>query len=695
MFLSTTSQPQRLTSATILWLTPTLFIAFAIASGILSDWLFARIDARLVLVATLAELGAAILLLRRARRIEIERDDAELFGFAALVVIVAAYLIYPALPGWLPPARHFDAVNHVVHAQFIYEANALPRDFSGNVPPYYMSGYPAGGALLGALVAHWLGALPIQTIHPVIAIILALAAGLTFLFTYHALRTTQSTARAAHHAAPISFLSTFFLFTAWAYFPGSVNERYFYAQNLAQYFALATFYFAYRYFHSRDIFWLALMPLSISLVLVSHPTPIVAPLLASLIAILASPHTHLQNKLAHAIILALGLVPIAIIYVIPHLSLWVALTGYGEASPFDVESIGWILPALSLAGLALAARQESRASFGLVALFALSVLAQPAALFAARFFLPQISPYYFEKSVYLLVYPLAMLSALPLAHLSQFVRVSARAFWLGALGFALLVFIFLPPRPFAPLTLNEFRVAQWAKENLGAQNIAVVSGIREDAYWVQWTMLGNAPFARATAGAYHLGSMTYAEWRGNPREPDYAIVRNLARIPRDPTAQTLVQIGESALLKKPRAEILAALSPKRKTNFKVEDLFELVGYDSGASWRAGAPLALTLYWQTIEWATTRTRVFVQIVDARGNVAARDEREMFSGIYPTHRWPLGVTLPDTFNFTLPVEAIAGDYRIEIVLYSQLTGARLSVWNAGETRDQIDLGDFRVE
>ncbi|MBI3914111.1 MAG: hypothetical protein HY327_07995 [Chloroflexi bacterium] len=699
------TQPQRLTFATPIWLTPTLFGAFAIANGILLDWLFATINAWIVLAATLAEIFAVFFLLRRRHWVEIERDDAELFGSLLIVIAVAAYLVYPSLPGLLPPARHFDAVNHTVLAQFISENNALPRNFTGGVPPYFMSGYPAGGALLGALVSKWLGTLPIQTIHPLISFILALAAGLVFLFTHHVLRNTPHTTRHKSQAVPIAFLSTFLLFTAWAYFPGSVNDRYFYAQNISQYFALAAFYFAYRYHKARGTLWLALMPIAISLVLVSHPTPIVAPMLAAFIAILAYPHTSMRNKLTHAVILALGLVPVAIIYVIPHFAQWVALTGYGEASPFDVESIGVLLPALALIGAAIVWRTRERGAFGFIVFLIACVMAQPFVLFLARFFLPAISPYYFEKSVYLLVYPLAILAALPIAsithhasrltlHAFRFQLSASRFIWLFAFSFALLAFIFFPPRPFAPLTLNELKIAQWAKQNLAAQNIAVVSGIREDAYWVYWPLLGKSPSDPATAAAYHLGAMTYAEWRGNPGEPDYAIIRNLARQPNDSTVQVIQQIGESAILRKPRERAAETPLPEFKSDYQVGDMFKLIGYDASDGWTRGAAISLRLHFRTLQWPPTRTGMFVQILDSTGNVVTRGEREIFNAAYPTERYPLGATLIDEWKFDLPREALPGDYSIEIAFYSQLTGDRIEIVGAMR-RDQIDLRGFRSD
>ncbi|MGA2959837.1 MAG: hypothetical protein ABSF48_29495 [Thermodesulfobacteriota bacterium] len=62
----------------------------------------------------------------------------------------------------------------------------------------------------------------------------------------------------------------------------------------------------------------------------------------------------------------------------------------------------------------------------------------------------------------------------------------------------------------------------------------------------QMTQIEKNAINPANSGAYNLGSMTYDEWRGNPGKPDYAIVRNLSRIPPDPTVQVIHQNGNFA-----------------------------------------------------------------------------------------------------------------------------------------------------
>ncbi len=683
------------TLATALWLAATIFIALAILNGIASDLLWARFDAWLVLAATLVELGAAFFFVRRTRAFEIVADRAELFGFLALVSSVTAYLVYPSLPALLPPSRHFDAAHHAIHVQFIFDNGTLPDD-PARASLYLMTGYPAGGAVFVALVAHWFGSAPIQTIHPVISLIIGLTAGLGFLFICHLLQPNQ-------HRKPIAFFSTLLLFTAWDYFIGSVNERYFFAQAFAQYFALATFFFAYFLFTTRGALWLVLLPFSLSLVLVTHPTPIVAPALMTYAAILLQRSTPFKTKLVHACLVSVLLGPVTLFYVLPHLRAWVSITGYGEAAPFGIDSIGIFLPLLGIAGGALALQKESRATFGFALLIALAILTQPLALFIGRFFLPTISPYYFDKSIYLLIYPLAILAALPLLRITQYAihttpsSLSSIGYllrWLIALVMGFGILIFFPPRPFAPLTASELDAARWAKQNVDANNLAVVSTIREDAYWVYAVVFGSHPSAPSAADAYALGSMTYKEWRANPREPDYALVRNIAREPMDAPVETVWQSGESAILRKVPTAKPQAPSPRTKSDFRVGDAVKLIGYDASA-WTPGESARVTFYWETSERFSARTNIFVQIVDLNGNVVARKENDFLIDQFPTQHYPLGVVIADQWDFILPPTARLGAYSVELGLYSKLTGYRYPITDStNRAVEQLELRGFAV-
>ena len=441
-----------------------------------------------------------------------------------------------------------------------------------------------------------------------------------------------------------------------------------------------------------------------------------------------------RQAILHGAILAVGLGLVAWFYVLPRLAAWVGQTGYGEAVPFGVDSIGVLLPLAALVGfiVSVRVRWRDRAWIGFMMLAA--ILAQPVALFLGRFILPSIGTYYFEKSVYLLIYPLAIFAAIAFAQgveeAAARMRVIQSAFpvryaqglraslsvnsakdlsstamrpspalplmvWgITVLGAALILFLF-PGRPFAPLTKSELEVATWAQSHLDLNNLGYVSPIREDAYWIQVAVFGFSPSNPSATSAYELGPMDYAEWRGNPGPPDYAIVRNTTRLAIDPAVSVVHREDESAVLFKPRTAPTPAPPRQFMTDIQFGDMFDLTGYDLAPSNLLDDPLAVTLYWRPLQWPSARVAMFVQALDSEGHVVARTQNEMLQKRYPTQRWPIGSVVTDTWQLPLPVDAAAGDYSLEIAVFDSYSGNRFPVRGAPDAAtDEIHLGPVHV-
>ena len=664
-----------------------MFNAFAMdVSGVL-------INAWIVLVATLIELAALVGIARR-NGFELGLPVLDSVVFVGIVLVTTAYMIYPSMPALLPPSLHYDAIHPIVLADYIYQTNSLPHDFSGAVPPYFPPGYPVGGALMVALVSHWFGRVPFDTLHPFISFVLGLTAGLTFLIIRRAFRDIQ-------FSVPLALLATCLLFTAWEYFPGSVNERYFFGQTFAQFFALLTFFYLMDYVSVPDLGALLLILSSLAAVLFSHPSPMVAPAFAVGIVLVDHARRDLKRAAIHASALAVGLGLVALFYVLPRWSAWVGQTGYGEAPTFGIDTIGVVLPLLGSIGFVAAMRKQWRDRCAIGFLMLVAVLAQPVALFLGHFFIPGIGIYYFEKSVYLLIYPLALFAAVALAEgmvvLNRRVptwQLALAAWVIGVAGIPV-IFAAFPPRPFAPLTEAELQVARWAKSHVDVENLAYVSPLRGDAYWIRIAVFGLSPTSPASVAAYSFGSMDYAEWRGNPGEPDYAIVRNTQRVPDDPTVTTVYRVDDSALLLKPRGSVVLPPPAGHETSFRFADMFDLTGYDLGEYAAPGGSLPITFYWRPLRWPTGRVSMFIQVLNSFGDVVARSENEMFQKRFPTQRWPVGSVVTDTWQVSLPPELSAGEYTLEVAVFDKSSGIRFPV-NAPDrpSADRIILGPIRV-
>ncbi len=665
-------------AAALLILIPALFGSFAIFTGFCFDLFHLGIQPWLTLGLSLGATFALAVLVKRSNIGHFHFDALEFLGVAVLVVGISVYLIYPSLPTLLPPSRHFDAVNHFLLASAIFESGQLPHDFSDQVIPYFFSTYPVGGALLDSLVSIWIGSTPLRTLHPLGAVVVGLSAALVFVLLTRLLPNDRL-------YKIIAFVSALFLFTAWDFFVGAVNERYFFAQVFAQFYALITFWWLYEYTLKPTLLAVMLMTLALATVIMSHPSPIAAPLIVVTCSVGLMPVQPVGTRLRNLLILAVGLAIVGIFFVLPRFHGWINQTSYGEAAPIAWETMGVLLPTLAGVGVVLAILPRWRKTFWLALAMAAGIAAQFLSLLLWQIFLGRkVDIYYFEKALYLLIYPLAMFAALPFAEIAQRLRIHlTRNTALGLFGgvvlvSTILVWRFYPPRPFSPLTESELQVALWAKQHLDVRDIGFISRIHEDAYWIQLGIFQQSPYAPATTSWYHLGPMTYGEWRANSGWPQYAIVRNLANVPHEAVVSIIHQVGASAVIRKPVvATAPFILQPTRPVNARFGQILNLIGYDFPEQISAHAPFTVTLYWKPIFWATQRLELEAQLVDANGEIAQRVTSELFQSKYPTQRWPIDTVQRDFLTLNPDGTLAPGKYRLQLEVFHTLNAKRLPV------------------
>ena len=121
-------------------------------------------------------------------------------------------------------------------------------------------------------------------------------------------------------------------------------------------------------------------------------------------------------------------------------------------------------------------------------------------------------------------------------------------------------------------------------------------------------------------------------------------------------------------------------------------LLTLLGRDLPANPLAATEeLKVTLYWQAQAEIDVEYTVFVQLLDASGQVVAQIDQPPQGGAAPTTTWLPGEVLTDPYQLTLPTLS-PGDYRLIGGLYNPLTGARLLLTAGG---DHVALGRVVIE
>jgi 4-amino-4-deoxy-L-arabinose transferase-like glycosyltransferase len=93
--------------------------------------------------------------------------------------------------------------------------------------------------------------------------------------------------------------------------------------------------------------------------------------------------------------------------------------------------------------------------------------------------------------------------------------------------------------------------------------------------------------------------------------------------------------------------------------------------------RPGDVVPLTLFWQARQPVKEDLKVFVHLLDSRGQLVAQRDSEPVAGMRPTSTWAVSEPIVDRYGVFLPDDLPAGEYRLVAGLYDPSTGQRLTV------------------
>ncbi|MDO8625688.1 MAG: hypothetical protein Q7R47_06400, partial [Candidatus Diapherotrites archaeon] len=273
----------------------------------------------------------------------------------------------------------------------------------------------------------------------------------------------------------------------------------------------------------------------------------------------------------------------------------------------------------------------------------------------------QLSGYRVDKTLYILVFPFALLAAYPLAfvldRIAARIELSPRRLALGfiALSVALCAAIVVnrPPKAFSPLTESEIKVAKWAKKFYNeTYQIAYLDQESISAYWLTfgiWRETVPDEWFQWIPAGRKMGPPTFDEWLQDPGWHDRILVRYLDEIPAK--LRVVYQAGESAILDK---DVTPDYGPKPpyRSDMNFEKTLTLIGYDlPRTTFQPGETIPLTTWTQSLYPPSATVAWRVELVDRAGQVIRRIERDPFDNKYPLQRWPPGKYARDTWNLAL--------------------------------------------
>jgi hypothetical protein len=117
--------------------------------------------------------------------------------------------------------------------------------------------------------------------------------------------------------------------------------------------------------------------------------------------------------------------------------------------------------------------------------------------------------------------------------------------------------------------------------------------------------------------------------------------------------------------------------PAHPLSYDLGEQIALVGYDGPETLASSDTLTLTLYWQALQAPQGDYKVFVHLLDERGELVAQDDAPPRGGRYPTWAWQPSDLVPDLHQLALPDGRPPGPYHWSVGMYRVDTNERLPV------------------
>ncbi|MGQ9467655.1 MAG: DUF2142 domain-containing protein [Anaerolineae bacterium] len=119
-----------------------------------------------------------------------------------------------------------------------------------------------------------------------------------------------------------------------------------------------------------------------------------------------------------------------------------------------------------------------------------------------------------------------------------------------------------------------------------------------------------------------------------------------------------------------------AVTPTYPLDYRLGEAIHLTGYDLTGGVGAGEALTVTLYWRADGVPGEDYRVFVHLLDVRGEIVTQHDGPPRWGRYPTWAWQRSDVVPDEHVLTVPASA-SGPFALAVGMYRPDTLERLPV------------------
>jgi hypothetical protein len=477
--------------------------------------------------------------------------------YVAVVAAVLGYLAWIAWPALLPPGSGPDLTHHLLLIDYIERHGHLLDVRAAGAHLGEMAHYTPGLHLLTVIAGRLTGVDGFHALYPVVAGTVALKFGCFLLILLRLL---------SDHPArmPLALAGVLLVGVIPTFAVGSFLHDSFLAQVVSELFAMTAWWALVAWDQQPRRVTLLVFAAAIAAAFLTWPVWIGPPVVTLIVLIGIRQGIPMRERLvAGAMALAL-LVPVGAVHVTGRLT-WTGIIGTsGAVHQPSPATLGWWLPALSIAGLLLATRARR---YRTLTIFTAALLLQAVALALVATSRGATTPYMAIKMIYLGIYPGVAGAVLVVAavvtavsHLRAVARVPtiARAPMMAWIVVAMCGVLAANGAAAGwktrPVVSHELWAAgQWARGTLPAACVDYLVDSEYTAYWLHLAVLGNPRATpRSTDDDTFLPAASFARWL-MPGGVPYAIA-DLRVLPNEikRDVDVLQQFGAAAVIKRQR-----------------------------------------------------------------------------------------------------------------------------------------------
>lgn len=520
------------------------FLAAAVTAAYAEDAIGLTLHARVILV--FAVLCAAIVAATLWRRAAAAAGDALAFG--AIVVCVAGWLLWLARPHLLPLGSGPDLTHHLSLIAYIEATHRLVHDPAARAVLGEMADYTPGSQLLAVLLGSWTGTDGFHAAHGLLAATVALKAGILFLIARRCLPDDRT-------RRPLAAVAVLLLFLPRAYFIGSFTDYWFFAQVVAELFAVAMWWAIVAWDEGPSRLPAIVFGVAGAAAFLTWPIWIGPLVLALIVVVVLRRDVPARAKAADATIALTPIVIAAAVHTIGR----TATTGIAATSGFAIRpspaTMGWTFMVIAVAGIPIAAVDRRART---VTALAAGIAFQTAALFVLARAKHAAIPYMALKMFYLAIYPGAVAGAIAVRRVLAVIpaRLGSSSVFPSTVAAVLMIGVarqsVAAPKPVAVVSAALYDAGRWTRTHLDPACVDYLVADDDTAYWLHLAVLGNARAApRSVNSDTYEPQQALIRWV-LPGGLPYGIVGSLDDLPSDirGNVDIVARFGEAAVVKR-------------------------------------------------------------------------------------------------------------------------------------------------